>query len=145
MAKYLFTDIHSAREQEMTAPNLRCNRRRESWVFVDGFWLVSALIIWAARDRNLARVIVSIRCVPILLLLLVLCSGCGTIFTHSVSRDERETGVYQGVRFDCEACHSDQPILCFLVFDLPLSLAADTLVLPYDITYSARNKESSGR
>jgi uncharacterized protein YceK len=82
-----------------------------------------------------------IRVVPILLLALVLCSGCGTIFTYTVTRDERETGVYQGVRFDCEASHEDQPVLLLLLFDLPLSLAVDTLVLPYDIIYSARNKE----
>jgi uncharacterized protein YceK len=80
--------------------------------------------------------------VPILLLALVLYSGCGTIFTHTVARDERETGVYQGVRFDWECgTGGDQLAGPLLILDLPLSLGADTLVLPYDIIYSARNKE----
>ncbi len=80
---------------------------------------------------------------PILVVLLasVLCSGCGTIAAHKYKNSEME-GVYQGVRLDCDIFPGgDAYPFPLVVFDLPLSLVADTLVLPYDIIHSAKKKE----
>jgi uncharacterized protein YceK len=80
---------------------------------------------------------------------LVLCSGCGTVMTHYGSRDTcmsfRGEGLYQGVRLDWIAVNTPQaPLAPVFVFDLPLSLAADTVVLPYDIVDSAGRKKERG-
>jgi uncharacterized protein YceK len=78
---------------------------------------------------------------PILLLSLMLCSGCGTIMAHHLGPDDSPSGVYRGVRLDCLCFGGDQPALYLMILDLPLSLAADTLVLPYDVIYSLGGKE----
>jgi uncharacterized protein YceK len=77
------------------------------------------------------------------LALLGLCSGCGTIFTHI----DDQGGVYSGVRTDGRLLatvddeHHDIPVFSWVIplsiFDMPLSLAADTLCLPIDLTLGA--------
>jgi len=66
------------------------------------------------------------------LLLPLFCSGCTTALSHLFEGN----GVYQGVRGDCSGIASGNP---FLVIDLPLSAAADTLLLPYDATMRPPN------
>jgi uncharacterized protein YceK len=83
------------------------------------------------------------------LLVLSLCTGCGTICSHN-GEGLVKGGVYQGVRFDARVLsHSDigwgkdqeaydDPSfvgvsICYAVWDLPLSAMADTVVLPVDL------------
>lgn len=63
--------------------------------------------------------------------LLVVASGCGTIYQHQ----NGDAHLYSGVRLDGVAiCHVGEPgaMLAFLL-DLPLSALADTILLPYDL------------
>ncbi len=93
---------------------------------------------------TLAHRTMSIRFVSALLLALALCSGCGTIGAHHLSADDDPPrGVYRGVRFDCECIGEGADIYPtpVAILDLPLSFAADTLVLPYDIIDSTRTKK----
>ena len=86
------------------------------------------------------------------LLITLLCSGCGTIVRHYGSRGScmsmRGEGVYQGTVTDCSVIAApftaDRSwwLLPLGLIDLPFSLAADTLILPYDlIDTAALNKE----
>ena len=76
----------------------------------------------------------------------LLCSitGCGTILTLAGMGESSDPpirpGIYSGVRFDCwQLNHSEWygagsmalPFLCCLLLDHPLSLVADTLLLPF--------------
>jgi uncharacterized protein YceK len=80
------------------------------------------------------------------LIALLLCSGCGTIITHAGSREAemnvRRNGVYQGVRLDSYFITEQSWIgAIYGVADFPFSLVADTLILPYDLVDSARQKK----
>lgn len=69
----------------------------------------------------------------------LMCSGCGTIITLSdMDKEGTKHGlVYSGIRFDCRGAFDPAYMqhipfgkpLC--VIDMPLSLVADTVVLPY--------------
>jgi uncharacterized protein YceK len=66
--------------------------------------------------------------------ILVSCSGCGTLATHSPLRHSDTDvpfGIYNGVRWDYYqiANSGEWP----WAFDFPFSLAGDTLFLPYDV------------
>lgn len=73
------------------------------------------------------------------LTLLGLCSGCGTILTHV----DGQAGVYSGVRADARLLSTiddeshDIPVFPWVIpmsiIDMPLSLVADTLCLPFDL------------
>jgi uncharacterized protein YceK len=82
------------------------------------------------------------RCSLIIpLFALVLCSGCATVISHTSSRepgswDLHEEGVYQGVRLDGAGMGYNGFLIIPCLIDLPLSLVADTLILPYDLAVS---------
>jgi uncharacterized protein YceK len=62
-------------------------------------------------------------------------SGCGTIATHFEGGDEAiKAGAYRGVRYDYRNLGDDQAG-GILFFDIPFSAAADTLILPYDLSH----------
>ena len=63
--------------------------------------------------------------------LVVLASGCGTIATISQAKPE-ENLIYSGTRFET----SSELAVVHTFPDLPLSVAADTLALPYTIPHS---------
>ena len=67
---------------------------------------------------------------------LIICgSGCASIATHAGGGDEdTRTGVYRGVRYGCRHLTDDQGG-GILIFDIPLSAVADTLLLPYDLSH----------
>ena len=90
--------------------------------------------------------------IGVLSLLAILCSGCGTIAGHDVFatgscmspvQETNMKGIYRGIRYDCQELASLKrpvgerwqyafvPLLVFV--EMPLSLGADTLVLPYDL------------
>lgn len=80
--------------------------------------------------------------------LLLLSSGCGTMVSHfGDCGSTPPAGVYRGTRFDA-ACiaapFASEPHVELLpvgLIDLPFSLAADTIILPFDIVdYSKRKK-----
>jgi uncharacterized protein YceK len=66
-------------------------------------------------------------------------SGCGTTVAHTnfmgVKEDLREQGikVYRGVRFDSAICYLGGVWAAPVLIDIPLSAAADTLLLPFDL------------
>jgi uncharacterized protein YceK len=83
--------------------------------------------------------------------MLTLCSGCGTILAHV---DGSVTGPYSGVRCDSHLIASvgkehDMPVFPWIIplsiFDLPLSLATDTLLLPYDLTQPVTSPNSDAK
>lgn len=70
------------------------------------------------------------------LLLVLPLSGCGTVIT--LSEDKPRLLIYSGVRLDVEeAGKVDEPFEFYPwwmgCWDLPCSLVADTLVLPYTL------------
>jgi uncharacterized protein YceK len=61
-------------------------------------------------------------------------SGCGTIATHAGGGDGvTKNGSYRGITYDCRHLTDDQGG-GILIFDIPLSAVADTLVLPFDLS-----------
>ena len=83
--------------------------------------------------------------------MLTLCSGCGTILAHV---DGSVTGPYSGVRLDSHLIASvgkehDMPVFPWIIplsiFDLPLSAASDTLVLPYDLSQPCSSPDSDAK
>jgi len=70
-------------------------------------------------------------------LVALLCHGCGTMASHDGSPMGINRGVYRGVRYDCDAiAHADgcaAGSAPFYAIDMPLSLAADTICLPFDV------------
>jgi uncharacterized protein YceK len=70
------------------------------------------------------------------LILLSVCSGCGTVNTHtSVPEAHNPQGPYDGVRFDWQRLSQDHhaDAVCFYALDLPISALADTMFLPLDL------------
>jgi len=75
----------------------------------------------------------------IVLALLVLNSGCSTIYTHNFSQENNDCStcstlpwVYSGVMYDL--CYTKYPEAGLIIFlDAPFSFVADTVVLPYTI------------
>jgi uncharacterized protein YceK len=75
--------------------------------------------------------------------LTVFASGCGTVITRTVGPnwappDPPLSRVYSGVLFDLKCfwrpeAYETENISGFCVFDLPLSLVADTVILPLTI------------
>ena|SRR5204863_9568734 len=88
------------------------------------------------------------------LLLLIGPTGCGTVASHVLPPSERPTGVsgvYRGTKYDSfmlsvmaesrEAAGGyGDPFEPFVICDLPLSVVADTLLLPFDaFSHSSTN------
>src|SRR5579862_4107524 len=82
-------------------------------------------------------------------------NGCSTMDTHGCFDNEiyhgATSGIYRGTRQDCSFISRpaqdgpDLPVvheiaICCGICDLPLSLTADTLVFPYDLTTLAKTK-----
>lgn len=69
------------------------------------------------------------------LALLTLASGCGTIASFAIDETDRRAEPFGGVRMDArviDAMGRDALWLCGLcVLDMPLSLVADVVLLPY--------------
>ena len=71
--------------------------------------------------------------------LLVLNSGCSTIYTHRFDRDDNDCStcstipwIYSGVAYDL--CYLKYPEAgLIIVLDAPFSFIADTVTLPYTI------------
>ena len=65
----------------------------------------------------------------------LLLGGCATIMTRNPGRGpgavSGKTGVYRGALLDLQLLAS--PLLPLAAVDLPLSLAADTILFPYDL------------
>jgi uncharacterized protein YceK len=89
---------------------------------------------------------------PILFMIAaVLCSGCGTVGGHVMGRSsggesfEPLGGVYQGVRVDyamIAELRGFWPVVGIL--DFPLSLVADTVILPFDaLEMTAQKKKET--
>jgi uncharacterized protein YceK len=84
-------------------------------------------------------------------LLALLCSGCGTVITHTGSGSDmgyHRDGVYRGTVADCGAIMApfmgEARLWFFLplgLVDLPLSLTADTLILPFDVAERTAQKK----
>ena len=83
----------------------------------------------------------------IILIALTLCSGCGTIASHTNQGPNDPHGVYRGVRLDASVLlepdrYGTDPTLtgcsiCYMAWDSPLSLVADTILLPVDVFNTA--------
>ena len=78
-----------------------------------------------------------------LFIIALMCSGCGTIIGHDDNEDSINNGVYRGVRNDyhwvADAVPETEmgtPIYCL---DMPFSLVADTICLPYDAIVCMQN------
>ena len=82
------------------------------------------------------------------LLVVLCCSGCGTVATHVMPRSEfppEVSGIYRGTKFHSflwsgAVRHSEAEVWGymiafspFLICDFPLCLAGDTLLLPLDL------------
>ncbi|HZQ45533.1 MAG TPA: YceK/YidQ family lipoprotein, partial [Verrucomicrobiae bacterium] len=70
------------------------------------------------------------------LIILSLCSGCGTMNTHStVAESHNPQGPYDGVRYDWHQLSTDHHVdsFCFYTLDLPFSAIGDTIFLPIDL------------
>jgi uncharacterized protein YceK len=88
-------------------------------------------------------------------LLLCLLSRCGTIVAHQGFGGDMPCYVFAGVTWDVKALGETSapsqplevpPVFCF--FDLPFSLAADTVVLPYDalmVTVGGKRRNGEDR
>ena len=78
--------------------------------------------------------------VVLLISLAFLSSGCGTVL--SIAEDNQEYLVYGGLRIDSEIAFSSEFFSdmylarTLAVVDMPLSLVADALCLPYTISRS---------
>src|SRR5690348_2187206 len=75
-------------------------------------------------------------------------SGCGTMVSHVGECGSRPHGVYMGTGFDA-ACiaapFSSEPYVELLpvgLIDLPLSVAADTIIFPFDLVDNMDRKKS---
>ena len=78
-----------------------------------------------------------------ILIALTLCSGCGTIASHTNQGPNDSHGVYRGVRLDAGVLsdanrYGTDPTLtgcsiCYIAWDAPFSLVADTVLLPIDV------------
>ncbi len=85
-------------------------------------------------------------------------SGCGTIAYQRGNRGPgplkvKGSGIYSGVKLDGQYLHAcvapENPVAPvywamspFVVIDLPLSLVADTHILPYTIPTAMRHREN---
>ncbi len=77
------------------------------------------------------------------LMALTLCSGCGTIASHTNQSPNDPHGVYRGVRLNVGTLsgadrYGTDPMLtgcsiCYVVWDSPFSFVADTILLPVDV------------
>ena len=96
------------------------------------------------RERSAANSLRTFHSVTaiggLLLLMLTLCSGCGTCWNHPSGREPERYGIYRGVRFDVGliAKSESDPNLkgasaCFAAWDLPFCFIADTICLPFDL------------
>ena len=111
-------------------------------------------------DGSRTRFQMKVNLSAILVAALALCSGCGTIAGHDVFatgscmspvQATNMKGVYRGIRLDAGAlCTSPPPdqtwryvfIPVLLFIEMPASLVADTLVLPYDlVTLTTQEKD----
>ncbi len=67
-------------------------------------------------------------------------SGCGTVATIKHPCYQEDRIVYGGTRWDSEAVREGiqnrDVLLSTVAFDVPFSLVADTVALPYTISYS---------
>jgi uncharacterized protein YceK len=72
--------------------------------------------------------------------LLLINSGCGTAVSHFGACHSPPPGVYRGTVFDANAIAEG---LVFWVVDLPLSVAADTILFPIDFAncHNGTNKK----
>ena len=72
--------------------------------------------------------------------------GCGTI--GGLASDEYESKVYVGIRADVDACGQTVahgvPGWLWFIWDMPCSLALDTLLLPGTLIYEAFRPRKSG-
>ena len=85
------------------------------------------------------RAVPALVLVPLLVVaLLVSGSACGTV--GSMAGASRPPPVYGGVRVHVEDLTKDwdAPVIAFAAFDLPLSAAADTIVLPVTLVLNVR-------
>jgi len=78
-----------------------------------------------------------------------LCSGCGTVMnTAYLAPSEGGERVYGGVRTDWEVAAEPQAtpawVAAIFLADLPLSLAGDTLTLPYVLALSLTKDQAAG-
>ena len=65
------------------------------------------------------------------LLLLILVQGCGTLIAHSdLSAGAGASRFYRGVQYDGK--NLDGPFGVAVMCDVPFSLVADTLMIPFD-------------
>ncbi|WP_437610659.1 YceK/YidQ family lipoprotein [Erwinia sp. V71] len=64
-------------------------------------------------------------------LCVVALSGCGSIISRTVAGQGQGHQYYPGVRWDVR----DTPWRFLTIIDLPLSLVADTLLLPVDMKH----------
>jgi uncharacterized protein YceK len=79
------------------------------------------------------------------------CSGCGTAITHGgMHGTQYGRGVYLGTTYDCmfvgasfSGEDSDWGAATFGVLDIPFSLVADTIILPYDLFGYMTHTENS--
>ena len=99
------------------------------------------------NSSNLATLAVSL-CVA--LGLPILLGGCGTTF--GMLDGEYESKLYVGVRVDAVTIGGDGPGTCanqnllpFAVFDMPLSVALDTALLPGTLLYELFRPPSKPR
>jgi len=79
------------------------------------------------------------KSLAVILLLALICNGCGTIACHDGGQgtNSPKSGLYRGVRHDyheiTSASGEQEMAVPFYLIDMPLSLACDTLFLPIDI------------
>ena len=89
--------------------------------------------------------------------MILLCTSCSTIITqyeiskhgeieNPVSEGKIKSKIYSGTVFNIKAQATPEGgggniggLFCLI--DLPLSLVADTIILPYTVTYEACNRE----
>ena len=79
------------------------------------------------RQRMVLKKVLIATQVSACVLLLFLCSGCGTFITHAFEAPHQ---AYSGVRFDAKCVGQGTG---GFVIDMPFSAVADTLLLPVDL------------